>query len=56
MNHDYAHCADYEESCPKSCFRGQLVRDLRKSGHYKPVSWMHLQGTEECEKEGVEEL
>lgn len=45
MNHDYAHCADFTEKCPKSCFRAQLVRDL-KAG--VPVSFMHLKDTSEC--------
>lgn len=50
MNHDYAHCADYEKNksrCPKSCFRGQLVKDLEKN----PIpytSWVHFAGTDEC--------
>ena len=50
MNHDYAHCADYETNksrCPKSCFRGQLVRDLEKNP--RPyTSWVHFAGTDEC--------
>lgn len=46
MNHDYAHCADYTDRCPRKCFRGELVRDLE---NYKyPVSWMNLKGSEEC--------
>lgn len=49
MNHDYAHCADYQPDCPKECFRGQLVRDLSRHPQYR-VSWMHFEGTEECKK------
>lgn len=46
MNHDYAHCTDYTDKCPRKCFRGELVRDLE---NYKyPVSWMNLKGSEEC--------
>ena len=51
MNHDYAHCADYKQSCPQSCFRAQLVRDLKHKPYPFLVSWMHLEGTEECMKE-----
>ena len=49
MNHDYAHCADYNpDICPASCFRGQLVRDYRERELGVPVSWMHLKDTDEC--------
>lgn len=48
MNHDYAHCADYTDDCPKECFRGELVRDLKNMPHPFPVSWMHLRETDEC--------
>ena len=51
MNHDYAHCLDYTPSCPQECFRGELVRDLLETRSPKVVSWMHLEGTEECRKE-----
>lgn len=49
MNHDYEHCADYNSKCPKKCFRGQLVKDLKERPYFLPVSWMHFKGTEECE-------
>lgn len=39
MNHDYAHCLDYEDDCPKNCFRGELVRDLIFCEHRKPSMW-----------------
>ena len=54
MNHDYAHCADYESRCPKDCFRGELVRDLRARGDlaWLPVSWVHFKGTDECKRGG----
>lgn len=45
MNHDYAHCSDFTEKCPKSCFRAQLVRDLEAG---MSVSFMHLKDTSEC--------
>lgn len=51
MNHDYAHCADFEDDCPKECFRARLARDLENVPTWYPVSWMHLKGTEECKKE-----
>lgn len=58
MNHDYAHCADYKADCPKSCFRAQLVRDLRQRTDLLglPFSWMHFKGTEECRKEKKNEV
>lgn len=50
MNHDYAHCLDYDKGlCPKTCFRAELVKDMDKykgSGFY--VTWSHLKGTEYC--------
>ena len=55
MNHDYAHCADFKDDCPKECFRAELVRDLYKQAQYFPIddipiSWMHLKGTDECQR------
>ena len=52
MNHDAAHCIDYENSCPKSCYRGQLTKELYEKEYRLPVSWMHLYGTEECSRRG----
>lgn len=48
MNHDYAHCIDFTDDCPETCFRAEIVRDL-KNQDIKIVSWMHLKGTPECE-------
>lgn len=50
MNHDYAHCLDFTNDCPKDCFRAQLVRDLKKRTDLLglPFSWMHFRGTDEC--------
>ena len=52
MNHDYSHCLDYKESCPKKCFRAELVRDLksRKDMVGVPLSWVHFEGTNYCPK------
>ncbi len=57
MNHDYSHCLDFNDSCPKKCFRAELVRDLRsrKDMVGVPVSWMHFKGTDECPKVKREE-
>ena len=49
MNHDYAHCIDYNKNCPQSCFRGELVRDLNNHPMIKTVSFMSFKGTDECE-------
>ena len=59
MNHDYAHCADFTDGCPKKCFRAQLVRDLQKYGKLAPyginfpISWAHFKGTDECKRKEV---
>lgn len=57
MNHDYAHCIDFTDNCPKNCFRAQLVRDLNDNrDQYPPtypVSWMSMKGTDECPKNGM---
>ena len=52
MNHDYAHCADFTEKCPKKCFRAQLVRDLDNADLPSELclSWMNFKGTDECLK------
>ena len=48
MNHDATHCADYTESCPKTCYRAQLTEELRKFKYSLLVSWSHFRGTDEC--------
>lgn len=50
MNHDYSHCIDYTNDCPKECFRAQLVRDLQKHPDNVPngITWSALGGTEDC--------
>lgn len=52
MNHDCSHCLDFNDSCPKKCFRAELVRDLRsrKDMVGVPISWTHYKGTDECPK------
>lgn len=50
MNHDYAHCADYNEKCPKSCFRGALVRDLVNVPDYLPITFSNFKGTQYCKR------
>lgn len=47
MNHDYAHCWDYEKGvCPEECFRGKLTDDLKNWPH--PVTYSKFKGTEAC--------
>ena len=55
MNHDYTHCLAYSPKCPKGCFRGELVRDLRNNPMMAgiPVSWADLSDTEECRRAGT---
>jgi hypothetical protein len=51
MNHDYAHCSDFTERCPKDCFRAQLERDLRKRWAELigcPISYADMRGTKNC--------
>lgn len=52
MNHDYAHCVDFQDDCPRECFRAELVRKLHRRPDLvrMPVSWMHFKGTEECKR------
>ena len=52
MNHDYAHCANYDPNvCPPSCFRGQLTADYKRREDLQdvPVPWEFLKGTDACE-------
>lgn len=51
MNHDYAHCSDFSDDCPKKCFRAKLARDLRNNPSAPIwISWVSFWGTEECRK------
>lgn len=47
MNHDYAHCWDYEKGvCPEECFRAKLTDDLKNWPY--PVTYSKFKGTEAC--------
>ena len=50
MNHDYCHCLDFTEKCPKECFRAQLERDLRARTDLfgVPLTYGHFGGTSLC--------
>ena len=53
MNHDRVHCANYSDDCPKGCFRGELVRDLKrmhKDRWDSSASFADLEGTDGCLK------
>ena len=53
MNHDYTHCFDYDETCPKTCFRAELTEEFEKRREEFvgiPLSFSHLKGTDECER------
>ena len=50
MNHDATHCLDYNDGCPKTCYRAQLTEELNRIYYPLPVSWAHLEGTNLCEK------
>lgn len=52
MDHDYAHCLDYRDDCPKECFRGELVRDLMTNPNAPRINtWSHLRETDICIRE-----
>ena len=47
MNHDYAHCLDYEKGvCPEDCFRAVLTEDLKNWPY--PVAYAKIKGTYAC--------
>ena len=51
MNHDAAHCMDYEPGkCPKRCYRAELAEELKERRDLTgiPISWAHFLGTREC--------
>lgn len=54
MNHDYAHCMDYTDDCPKECFRAELVREALGK-HWAMIDFAHFRGTEECKQKDVKE-
>ena len=51
MNHDNCHCFDCDDSCPDDCYRAQLTRDLKPG---MIVTFAHLRGTEECQRNNTE--
>lgn len=56
MNHDAAHCLDYDKKkCPKSCYRAKLTQEYiaKKIEIDFPTSWVHFAGTKYCVKERV---
>ena len=50
MNHDYEHCIDFNDGCPESCHRAQLVRDLEENYPEMEVSWMNFSDCPDCER------
>lgn len=53
MNHDAAHCADWnKEKCPDSCYRAALTKEVkeRQDLWYVPLSYIHFANTSECER------
>lgn len=51
MNHDFAHCLDYnKERCPEGCFRAMLTKELEARPDLVgiPFTFAHFKGTQEC--------
>ena len=50
MNHDFTHCAEYSNVCPKTCFRAQLTEDLKNRPDLFGLnfSYAYFRGTDEC--------
>lgn len=48
MNHDAAHCLDCKKSCPRSCYRAKLTRELEAIDYPFPTSWVHFKRTRYC--------
>lgn len=47
MNHDYAHCLDYEKGvCPETCFHAVLTDDLKNWP--RSVTYAKIKGTDAC--------
>lgn len=42
------HCLDYQDSCPRKCYRALLVRDLNATCPNAEVRWESFKGTDEC--------
>lgn len=61
MNHDRAHCADYDPlRCPPECFQARLFNNLImliKVGRFSKdqlFDWTHMIDTEECMRDDIE--
>ena len=57
MNHDCTHCLDWNENCPKECYRAQVTADLNNPNARArllgiPLSWAGFAGTPECKRWG----
>lgn len=50
MNHDYAHCENFTEKCPKRCFRAKLSRDLEDYNGDMMITYCSFINTDECPK------
>ena len=49
MNHDNAHCMDFdEEQCPKDCYRALLTHEAKKKLVGIPLTYTHFLGSAEC--------
>ena len=53
MNHDAAHCADFDQTyCPQQCYRAQLMRDLsRRRNEFigVPLTYVHFREAGLCQ-------
>lgn len=56
MNHDATHCLDYNDSCPKICYRAELTEELKGMYYPLPTSWAHFAATDECKIERSTEV
>lgn len=48
MNHDATHCIDWNEECPKKCYRAMLTEEIKRIYYPLPISWASFKGTDEC--------
>lgn len=54
MNHDMAHCMNYNQSCPNRCYRATLTKDLenrRAELRNIATAWANFRDTDECPKD-----
>jgi hypothetical protein len=57
MNHDCAHCLDWDRTCPEDCFRAKVTADLESPNTRTrllgiPLTWSSFAGTPECKRCG----